>query len=366
MSNINFIAYYLPQFHAIPENDQWWGEGFTEWTNVRKARPLFKGHYQPHVPADLGYYNLLDPSVRIKQAELAKEYGVTGFCYWHYWFGNGKRLLEKPAREMLQSKKPDFPFCFAWANQSWTGVWHGLDNKILMEQTYPGHEDDVNHFYEVLPYFIDPRYIKVDNKPIFIFYRPFDHPYLDNFIELWQELALKEGLNGIVFLGISYSRNHSFKNLDGLIIQEPFGKNKKLNIFDKAVKKTTGRYPGEWLNEKRYNCQRISFSEMVKHTSNYPLESNQFPTILSGWDNTPRSGKRGVVFHDFTPDLFKEHVGKILNLISNRNETLCFIKSWNEWAEGNYMEPDVRFGRDKLIKFKSVLGELGVNSQIQK
>ena len=162
------IAFYLPQFHPIPENDEWWGRGFTEWTNVAKAVPLFRGHYQPHFPADLGFYDLRVPEVREAQAAMAKAYGIEGFCYYHYWFGHGRRLLERPFNEVLSSGKPDFPFCLCWANDTWTGIWHGAPNKVLIEQRYPGVEDYKAHFYALLDAFRDPRYMTVDGKKIFI------------------------------------------------------------------------------------------------------------------------------------------------------------------------------------------------------
>lgn len=192
MSKARLIAYYLPQFHPIPENDEWWGKGFTEWTNVGKAKPLFKGHDQPKVPADLGYYDLRIPEVREEQARMAKEYGIEGFCYWHYWFGNGKRLLEKPFQEVLKSQKPDFGFCLAWANISWGGVAYGdLYERNLMEQKYPGVEDYTNHFNELLPAFLDKRYLTIDGKPIFVVYNAAGLPDPKEFIDLWNKLARK-------------------------------------------------------------------------------------------------------------------------------------------------------------------------------
>lgn len=165
------IAFYLPQFHPIPENNEWWGKGFTEWTNVAKAKALFPGHYQPHVPADLGFYDLRVPETRIAQAELAREHGIEGFCYWHYWFG-GKRLLERPFNEVLKSGEPKFPFCLGWANESWSGIWHGCADKILMEQTYLGIEEEERHFNAVVDALFDERYLRVDDKPIFYIYKP--------------------------------------------------------------------------------------------------------------------------------------------------------------------------------------------------
>ena len=199
------IAFYLPQFHPIPENDLWWGKGFTEWTNVTKGRPLFRGHKQPHVPADLGYYDLLDPQVRLKQAELAREAGVDGFCYWHYWFGNGRQLLEKPLQEVIRLGQPDFPFCLGWANHNWEKkLWNSeispLSKQLLAKQLYPGVEDIDRHFYAMLPAFKDPRYMRIDNRLIFLVYTPHENPLMQTHIERWQELAVKEGLGGFYFI----------------------------------------------------------------------------------------------------------------------------------------------------------------------
>jgi hypothetical protein len=349
------IAFYLPQFHSIPENDAWWGDGFTEWTNVKKAKPLFDGHYQPHIPGELGYYDLRDENVRIKQAQLAKDHGIYGFCYWHYWFGNGKRLLNGPAKDFLDSGKPDFPICFAWANQTWSGIWHGAPNRILIEQKYLGQADDEAHFYELLPYFKDPRYIRVGNKPLFLFYRTFDHPYLDEFIKHWNTLAHKEGLGGICFLGISYSAQHTFQNLNGLAFHDSFLSKGRFSFFEKLVKKTTKSYPDELISRLLKGCVVKSYQEMVERTYNEQMPVSSFPTLHTGWDNTPRSGKRGVVQADFSLDLFEKHLTKLLDSMNGENESIFFIKSWNEWAEGNYMEPDARFKLKKLEILKKAL-----------
>lgn len=206
INSARVIAFYLPQFHPVPENDEWWGKGFTEWTNVGKARSLFPGHYQPKVPADLGYYDLRVSETRKAQADMAREYGIEGFCYWHYWFGNGKRLLERPFNEVLASGEPDFPFCLAWANESWRGYYHGIKAKeTLIDQLYPGEEDYIAHFNAVLPAFKDKRYITVDGKPLFMIYHPFDNQMeINTFIKLWRELAVQNGLEGIFFVGQTY------------------------------------------------------------------------------------------------------------------------------------------------------------------
>lgn len=349
------IAFYLPQFHPIPENDEWWGDGFTEWTNVKKARPLFKNHYQPHIPSELGYYDLRDEGVRIKQAELAQEHGIFGFCYWHYWFGSGKRVLEKPAQDFLKSRKPNFPICFAWANQSWTGIWHGAPDRVLVRQEYLGRKDDERHFNEVLPFFFDSRYIRINDKPLFLLYRPFDHPYLNDFIKHWNSLAIESGLKGIHFLGISYEENVIGYDLDGFAYHDPILKKGDLNFFEKAIKKITKKYPKEILSQAIYGCKVTSYEDLVKKTFNQKMKKGNFPTLHTGWDNTPRSGKRGVVQQDFNLKLFQTHLRKVLGSINEEDEPIFFIKSWNEWAEGNYLEPDQRFQRGKLEVLKSEL-----------
>jgi lipopolysaccharide biosynthesis protein len=185
------VAYYLPQFHPIPENDKWWGRGFTEWTSVARAKPLFRGHYQPHIPADLGFYDLRVPETRIAQAEMASEHGIEGFCYWHYWFA-GKKLLERPFEEVLKSGEPNFPFCLGWANHSWTGIWDANPNRKLIEQTYPGTKDHEEHFRHLLQAFIDPRYITVDGKPLLILFRPYEILACKHMTDLWRVLAAAE------------------------------------------------------------------------------------------------------------------------------------------------------------------------------
>ena len=342
------IAFYLPQFHPIPENDEWWGPGFTEWRNVAKARPMFRGHYQPRIPADLGYYDLRVPETRAAQAELARAHGVEGFCYWHYWF-DGRRILERPFNEVLQRKEPELPFCLGWANQTWTGIWHGLDDKILIAQTYPGQADYTAHFYAVLSAFVDPRYIRVDEKPIFYVYRPLDLPDSRAFTDLWRELAVREGLRGLYLVG------------EGTLDWDP-----RASGFDAAVDTRLlplmtwqpWSKPIEHLRWKakgllrrptiyRYADVNESF---VDHRAGPDPNAARHLCLVPGWDNTPRSGANGLVLHDSTPELFRRQIRKALGVGMEEplDHRLVFLKSWNEWAEGNYMEPDLRHGRGYL------------------
>ncbi len=343
MNNAKVIAFYLPQFHPIPENDIWWGKGFTEWTNVGKAKPLFWGHHQPNVPSDLGYYDLRLSESRESQASLARASGIEGFCYWHYWFGNGIKLLERPFKEVLESKKPDFPFCLAWANESWKGFAHGIKNRnMLIEQKYPGEEDYINHFYHVLSAFKDRRYIRVEDKPLFMIYRPFANPDIKIILSLWNKLAIDNGFKGIYFVAHYNLLDHS----DEELFRMGFDAINTIR-FDEYLSKGVGLFTQMKNKIFRYifdQPRRYSYKKLSEFIVN-PKDAieNYFPTIISNWDHTPRSGKEGVVFTGSTPELFEEQILNILNIVSGKKDEhkLVFLKSWNEWAEGNYVEPDI-------------------------
>lgn len=340
------IAFYLPQFHPIPENDEWWGKGFTEWTNVGKATPLYKNHYQPRVPADLGYYDLRVPEVREQQAELAREAGVEGFCYWHYWFGNGKRLLEKPFDEVLYSGKPDFPFCLAWANHSWYAkTWDkNGNNKLLIKQEY---NDYVDHFNYVLKAFNDSRYLKIDNKPIFVIFDALALP--DDFIPCWNKIAKDNGLDGICFIarinnGSDYQK--LLKKGFSLFILEPLASlSQKGGFISSRWRKFVNK-----LN--RFPINSYSYKNVLKElvNENYNELPLFLPMLIPQWDHSPRSGKKGLILRNSTPNLFREHIKLIFNIIKKKkvNEPIVFLKSWNEWAEGNYIEPDLLWGKQYI------------------
>jgi lipopolysaccharide biosynthesis protein len=348
-SSARVIAFYLPQFHPIPENDEWWGPGFTEWRNVAKARPLYRGHYQPHIPGDLGFYDLRVPETRRAQGDLAKAYGLEGFAYWHYWFA-GRRILERPFQEVLDMKEPDFPFCLAWANQSWTGVWHGLSDKILIEQTYPGPADYTAHFNAVLPAFADGRYITIDAKPLFYVFQPTGLPDARQFTDQWRELAVKAGFKGLYLVG-----EMSLASTPG-----DWG-------FDAAVDTSSAlrlvtwhpwRRPFARLKWERKRFLRrptiVQYEDVcesfVTNRIGGTPHVDRHPSLLPGWDNTPRSGLNGLVLHGSTPELFRRQVQQAIRAGTQApmEHRLIFLKSWNEWAEGNYMEPDIRFGRGYL------------------
>jgi hypothetical protein len=350
---MKIIAYYLPQFYPFKENNDWWGEGFTEWTNVGKAKPLFKSHYQPKVPRDLGYYDLRIPEVRQQQAELAKEAGISGFCYWHYWFGDGKRLLDLPFREVLNSGKPDFPFCFGWANESWKSkVWsndNSLSDKILIEQKYNGDKDIEDHFFEILPAIKDPRYIKIDGKPVFVIYKPFLIPDIKNFFTIWNNLSKLHGFdNGFHFIGHTINSNEIKSILDLGFNSVNVVRIGEHRFNPKVIKKIPLKlFFFKFLNKPL----KLNYAFISKYfVQDIDKHEDIIPTIIPNWDHTPRSGKNGVVFHNSSPKLFKMHLLSALEVIRKKpkERQILFLKSWNEWGEGNYMEPDLRFGREYI------------------
>lgn len=353
---MKILAYYLPQYHPIPENDAWWGKGFTEWTNTAGGRPLFPGHRQPNLPADLGFYDLRLPETREAQAALAREAGVGGFIYWHYWFGNGKQLLERPFNEVLAGGKPDFPFCLAWANQSWTGVWHGLKDNVLIEQTYPGREDHIAHFNALLPAFSDPRYIRLEGKPVFIIYEPATFPELKAYTDLWNGLAAKNGFAGMYFIGVNHlAWDYRKDGFDSVTVYMPghYMDTYQENLF-RGLKNSFKRHI------LRMFPMVIGYRELIRAYRFDRFPNKDFiPCILPNWDNTPRSGRRGLVFHKSTPALFRQHLEEAVRFVMENRRThhLLIIKSWNEWAEGNYLEPDRRWGRAYLDAIREVLKE---------
>jgi hypothetical protein len=371
MSNIKPIAFYLPQYHPIPENDEWWGKGFTEWTNVTKAKPLFKGHYQPRLPAELGFYDLRVPEVRKRQAELARENGIYGFCYYHYWFGDGKLLLERPINEVQLSKEPDFPFCFCWANETWEGRWYGVINekRTLIEQKYNGVLDYVSHFNYLKQFFLDERYIKIDGKPLFQIYCPHLVPDLDEFMSVFNKEAYKIGLPGIHFMGGQKTPISFLGSLDSRISSSftiAFEQAKKsiykLNSLVNSNKLFFKFFKGK-INFGFFNkVETYDYEQFIKvmdKVHDLDAQSCQaiFPIVINDFDNTARAGERGIVLNNSNPLFFKSH---LLNaeksiLKNSLNEKIIFVKSWNEWAEGNYLESDLKWGNEYLKAFKRFL-----------
>jgi hypothetical protein len=348
------IALYLPQFHPIPENDEWWGKGFTEWTNMAKAKPMFRRHYQPHVPADLGFYDLRVQETREAQAALARCYGIEGFCYYHYWFG-GRRILERPFNEVLHSGSPDFPFCLCWANATWTGIWYGEPNRVLIEQTYPGRADHEAHFRALLPAFKDRRYIRVEDKPLFLIFSPKELPDASPTLELWRAMAADAGLGGLHIGGMANSHNwdpaaHGF---DVRVAQPGWP--------DRTW--VSRRQPVKWAKNKlRIWRGRPTILHYALFAAGQlpPVGAGEawYPCLTHAWDNTPRSGRNGVVLDGATPELFRGLLDRAVAALQPREpeRRLLFLKSWNEWAEGNHLEPDLRFGTGFLQAVAEGLG----------
>lgn len=365
---MRLVAYYLPQFHPIPENDAWWGKGFTEWTNVTKAKPLFRGHQQPRLPTELGFYDLRLAESREAQADAARECGVEGFCYWHYWFGNGRRILERPFEEVRSSGKPDFPFCLSWANQSWSGIWHGNPKHTLMEQLYPGRDDERLHFGYVRKAFEDRRYIKVDGRPLFSIYMPHDLPDPTAFVEHWRELAVKAGFPGIYMVAITNEPDTSgLSAFDAVTPNGPgdffvYSESRLTDGIKRIRRRISKPLPADniWRRHIEGGPRRLEYTDLVKHGLISSRFGSRFiPCVVPNWDNTPRSKYRGVVVEGSTPDQFEGYLIAVRSLISNRqpSDRIVFLKAWNEWAEGNYVEPDNLFGRGYLEAIKSALFE---------
>ena len=370
--NCRLIAFYLPQFHPIPENDEWWGKGFTEWTNVAKARPLFRGHYQPHLPADLGFYDLRVPETRLAQAEMARTYGIEGFCYWHYWF-EGRRLLERPFNDVLKSGEPDFPFCLAWANETWSGVWHGCPDRILLEQTYPGRSDYEEHFRTVLPALGDHRYITIEGKPVFLVYHPEYMPNPLAFADCWRELACAAGLKGLYLVALDYGGlQPQSAGFDACVPYNPgyWRPENCISFADRQVAKLLrlrGRQRLLPPGLRNLGLRNLTFSKgpalfdystvFCRSYTTGSLARHSFPVVMPNWDNTPRSGRRGFLLHNSTPALFAGYLKSALRLVHERvpQERLVFVKSWNEWAEGNHLEPDQRHGLGYLEALREAL-----------
>jgi len=351
MQKIRPIAIYLPQYHPTPENDEWWGKGFTEWTNVTKANPLFRTHYQPQLPTDLGFYDLRCLQTHIDQADLAKQHGIAGFAYYHYWF-NGKRLLNEPIDLILKNKEINFPFCLFWANETWSRRWLGEEREILLEQTY-SFEDDKKHIKWLIEVFKDPRYIKVGNRPVLIIYRALHFPDITKTLELFRHECKLAGLSEPYFIA---SNSHAgdldlrTKGFDGILDFQPqLGKLDNAFTDKRTIKKLFKNINFGVVNSrlKIYDYYHAKTKMRTRHKYSY------FPCSFVGWDNTPRRGKNGIVIKNSSVDVYKQFLeNDIVKLLSNgfsTDENFIFINAWNEWAEGNHLEPDTKNG-DKFLK----------------
>lgn len=374
MNSLRPIALYLPQFHPIPENDQWWGKGFTEWTNVTKAKPLFEGHYQPHLPADLGFYDLRLAEVREQQAQLAKAHGIYGFCYYHYWF-NGRRILERPFQEVFQSGKPDFPFMLCWANENWTRVWDGGSKHMLLEQHY-SLEDDIAHIKSLIPYFKDKRYIKVDGKAVFAIYGAKKLPHVAETIRAWRATAWEAGVE--LYLCQFESLGGAVANpneigLDASIEFQPHGavdEYKKNNRLKKTLRDEVSvytiteslRYRLSKKHRERFSSNEIvePYSTMMHLALNSPAPGyKRYPCVTPGWDNSSRRKKGYMILKDSTPALFRQWLEAVVAKFKpySPQENFIFINAWNEWAEGNHLEPCQKWGTHYLQMVKDVFAQ---------
>jgi lipopolysaccharide biosynthesis protein len=369
-TKLRTIAMYLPQFHPIPENDMWWGKGFTEWTNVTKAKPLFTGHYQPHLPADLGFYDLRLSEIREQQAQMAAAHGISGFCYYHYWF-NGKRILERPFNEVLASGRPDFPFMLCWANENWTRIWDGSEKDILLEQHYT-EVDHIAHIQSLIPAFKDERYIKVDGKPVFVIYRSALIPDMKETIRCWRNEAQKNGIE------LYLCRMESFgqfgqtalqAGFDAAIDFEPFGETLETFTHKKKWEKINNKLSAWYFKyrlsgaEKRKAMlhqlrQRPSYTAYVDYVcKQQPVSYKRFPGVTPMWDNTARKKENAFLFTNPTPQKYEQWLQYEVDQFTpySKEENFLFINAWNEWAEGNHLEPCTKFGRQYLQATKRVL-----------
>jgi len=349
-NTVRAIAFVLPQFHPIPENNEWWGKGFTEWSNVTKAKPLFEGHYQPHLPADLGFYDLRLPEAREAQAALAREYGIHGFCYYHYWF-NGRRILERPVDEIVASGRPDFPFCLCWANENWTRRWDGEDQEILLKQNY-SPEDDVQHIRALAKYFQDPRYIRIDKKPLMLIYRVANLPDPAGTVSRWRAEMEKLGFPGIFLCNV--------ENIPGDRVPRSVGFDAAIEFApDSTVIPKAKRRSLPWrvarklrLVDRTFKNHYISsYSELMQRMlSKPPVDYPRFSGITPSWDNSARRKMGALIFEGATPQLYGQWLSEIVKRTRQRPpaEQVIFINAWNEWAEGNHLEPCTRWGRAYL------------------
>lgn len=373
---MKLLALYLPQYHNIPENDEWWGDGFTEWTNVRAGKPYFEGHSQPRVPLDGNYYDLLDNDVQLWQARLAKEYGIYGFCYYHYWFGE-KMLLERPMEQMLADKRIDLPFCVCWANEDWTKAWVGEERVTLIKQEYGDESEWRRHFEYLLPFFRDERYIKVDGKPFFFIYRSDLISCLRDMVGAWDRWAREEGFPGMCFVHrtskIEQIAGCDEELFDYLVEWQPstalsYAREKDRNVIKRVCRvaanafyNVTGldirRRYSMFKKERQNKVTRISYDEVWERVLEMPpLSNHSIPGAFSMWDNTCRHGLRGSAYVGANPSKFEKYLTQQIRRARDvyGSEIMVFF-AWNEWAEGGYLEPDEEFGYGYLEAVRNAL-----------
>ena len=376
MPKIRPIAIYLPQFHPVPENDEWWGKGFTEWTNVTKAQPKFEGHYQPHLPADLGFYDLRLEESRLAQEELAKEYGIYGFCYYHYWF-NGRRILEKPLNEKLKNPKEDLPFMLCWANENWSRRWDGSESDILLEQNY-SEEDHRQHIQHLIPYFKDSRYIRIYGKVVFAVYRTDLIPDLENTIAIWKNVAKEHEVELYILRFEAAASNGKKFMIKGINAATEFQPHTAINRISSSTPKLKGLKDEisftaavnsfrarlatrrEKLSKKK-DGRIFQYNDIINadiYDQDKP-DYKLFSCVTPGWDNSSRKSKNYTVLENSSPPLFRKWLNSKLEIFEpfSSEENLFFINAWNEWAEGNHLEPDRKWGKSHLQELKDAFAK---------
>lgn len=370
---MKIIPVYLPQFHTIPENDEWWGKGFTEWTNVREAKPLFEGHYQPRVPQGCNYYDLTDVEVLKWQCKLAKEYGIYGFCMYHYWF-NGHLLLQKPMEMLLAHPEIDIKYCVSWANHDWTDGWkaHNRAPRVLIAHDFDDEQDWVNHFNYLLPFFKDPRYMTENNKPLMVIYIPNLIRKLGKMLALWTKMAQDAGFDGLTYIYQSASSsfdeswdrskfsygvemNPGYANM--FFSPKKGGLMPKLMKYSREIKRLLGIRRSLLPGKKTKTVTTLDYDEVWQKVLNLrPKYPNMIPCAFTDWDNTPRHMERGYVYTGASPEKFKKYFTQLVqNTKDYYNTDIIFVFAWNEWAEGGYLEPDEKHGCGYLEAIKDVL-----------
>jgi len=362
---VKAIAFFLPQFHPTPENDQWWGKGFTEWRNVTRAEPQFPGHYQPHLPADLGFYDLRLPEVRAAQAAMAREYGITGFCYYHYWF-NGRRILERPFNEILASSEPDFPFCLCWANENWSRAWDGGTRNLLLEQHY-SDEDDVAHIHSLLPALRDPRYIRIDGRPLLLIYRTELLPDPARTAATWRRVARESGLGEIYLARVENfvaGVDPGSIGFDAAIEFSPDNREVGQPVYSGAITKTLSRcgiLPRAYARHTVLRYPVIAESRMKRPIPPY----KRFRCVTPMWDNVARRKAGGRILVGSTPARYRRWLEMAARQTLERftgDERIVFINAWNEWAEGCHLEPDQKHGHAYLEATRDALAAAAKNT----
>ena len=374
---MKIIPLYLPQFHTIPENDEWWGKGFTEWVNVREAKPLFEGHNQPRVPLNNNYYDLSDIETLKWQCRIAKEYGIYGFCMYHYWF-NGHLLLEKPMEMLLAHPEIDIKYCISWANHDWTDAWKASNRqpKVLIAHNFDDEKDWVDHFNYLLPFFKDPRYMTENNKPLMVIYIPNIIRKLKKMLDVWSQMARDNGFDGLTFIyqsaASSFDNSWDHSLFDYGVEMNPgyvglANRQKNSSFFPKLMK-----YSHEikrFLHIRRSLLPQKKITEVSKADYDYtwqrilelrPLSNapKMIPCAFTDWDNTPRHKERGYLFQGVSPDKFKSYFIQLIDNTKNFYDTdMIFVFAWNEWAEGGYLEPDEKNGFAFLEAIKECLSE---------